>query len=178
MFPSVSPKQSFPALEVFDEWNLEKKELQSQIQHQKSLPKEEQKKIVYINNREVWYAKLGMNLGSESNWKKNFRRPMLVIKKVGSMFFVAPMTTKGQDNIFHHEIRSATYNLEEYSNIPEISRVQLSQVRIIDRWRFLERIGTISENDFFTIKKKLSELILWASDIHFPDFSGDPEGHL
>ena len=94
MFPSVSPKQSFPALEVFDEWNEEKKELQSQIHHQKSLPKEEQKKIVYVNNREIWYAKLGMNLGSESNGKKNFRRPMLVIKKVGSMFFVAPMTTK------------------------------------------------------------------------------------
>jgi hypothetical protein len=26
-FPSVSPKQSFPALEVFDEWNNKKKTL-------------------------------------------------------------------------------------------------------------------------------------------------------
>jgi hypothetical protein len=95
MFPSISPKQSFPALEVFDEWNEEKKKIQQQINEEKSLTEEEKKdKRVYINEREVWYMKLGQNLGSESNGKKFFRRPALVIKKVGSMFFVAPMTTK------------------------------------------------------------------------------------
>ena len=76
------------------------------------------------------------------------------------MFFVAPMTTKGQENIFHHEIESVTYNLDEYSQNPDVSRVQLSQSRIVDRGRFLERIGTISQKDFFSIKKKLSNLLL------------------
>ena len=104
--------------------------------------------------------KLGQNIGNESNGKKYFRRPVLVIKKVGSMFFVAPMTTKGQENVFHHEIESVIYNLGEYSQNPDVSRVQLSQCRIVDRGRFLERIGTISERDFFTIKKKLSNLLL------------------
>jgi mRNA interferase MazF len=179
-FPSISPKQSSGTLEIFDEWNEEKKEIQSQVNEYKNLTDEEKKKVkkVYINEREVWYMKLGQNLWSESNGKKYFRRPVLVIKKVWSMFFIVPMTTKWQENIYHHEVLSTTYNLEEYKNIPEVSRVQLSQARIVDRSRFLERIATISEDDFLSIKKKLSELLLWASHIDFPDYSGDPEGHL
>ena len=161
MFPTISPKQSFPALEKFDEWNEEKKNLQASIEKQKLLTDAEKKEQrVYINQREIWYMKLGQNVGSESNGKKYFRRPVLIIKKVGSMFFVAPMTTKGQENIFHHEIESVTYNLDEYSQNPDVSRVQLSQSRIVDRGRFLERIGTISQKDFFSIKKKLSNLLL------------------
>ena len=161
MFPSISPKQSVPALEKFDEWNEEKKNLQASIEKQKLLTDAEKKEQrVYINQREIWYMKLGQNVGSESNGKKYFRRPVLIIKKVGSMFFVAPMTTKGQENIFHHEIESVTYNLDEYSQNPDVSRVQLSQSRIVDRGRFLERIGTISQKDFFSIKKKLSNLLL------------------
>ena len=64
MFPSISPKQSFPSLEVFDEWNVEKKEMQSQVNEYRKLSDEEKKKIkkVYINEREVWYMKLGQNL--------------------------------------------------------------------------------------------------------------------
>ncbi len=178
-FPPTSPPQSFPTLEKFDEWNEEKKKIQIKVNEEKNLSEEEKKiKKVYINQREVWYMKLGQNLWSESNGKKYFRRPVLVIKKVGSMFFVVPMTTKWQENIFHHEVQSVTYNLDEYAHIPEVSRVQLSQSRIVDTSRFLERIATVSEADFFSIKKKLSKLLLWASHIDFPDFSGDPEGHL
>lgn len=178
-FLSISPKQSFPVLEVFDDWNEEKKKIQIKVIEEKNLSEEEKKiKKVYVNQREVWYMKLGQNLWSESNGKKYFRRPVLVVKKVGSMFFVIPMTTKWQENIFHHEVQSVTYNLDEYTHIPEVSRVQLSQSRIVDKSRFLERIATVSEADFFSIKKKLSKLLLWASHIDFPDFSGDPEGHL
>jgi hypothetical protein len=64
MFRSVSPKQSFPALEVFDEWNEEKKKIQLNIDIYKNLPEEDQKKIpkVYINEREIWYTTLGRNI--------------------------------------------------------------------------------------------------------------------
>jgi len=94
-FPSISPKQSFPALEKFDEWNKEKKKIQTKIDEEKLLPEEEKKKKrIYINEREIWYTTLGQNIGNESNGKKLFLRPVLVIKKIGSMFFVVPMTTK------------------------------------------------------------------------------------
>ncbi len=147
MFPSVSPKQSFPALEVFDEWNEEKKSLTSKEQDS-----------FYVNEREIWYIKLGVNVGSESNGKKDFRRPVLVIKKVGSMFFVVPMTTKGKENKFYHTIHTAKYISAHH--IPEVSRVQLSQVRIVDKKRFIHLLWEVSVPDFQVIKKKLQDLLL------------------
>ncbi len=144
---------------IYDEWNEEKKSIQSWIDIQKSFPAREQEKIVYINEREIWYAKLGVNLGSESHWKKLFLRPVLILKKVGSMFFVAPMTTKWKDNKFHYSLDCIQYN-EGYTNVPDTSRIQLSQVKIIDKCRFSQHIGIISKNDFSQVKQKLRELIL------------------
>ena len=177
MFPSISPKQSFPALEKFDEWNEEKKKIQTKIDEEKLLPEEEKKKKrIYINEREIWYTTLGQNIGNESNGKKLFLRPVLVIKKIGSMFFVVPMTTKWKDNIYHHEVWNVVYD-SEYENVPDVSRVQLSQARVIDKWRFSHHIGTISLDDFVSIKQKLKALLLWVSD-DYPAEAGDPEGHL
>lgn len=62
-FPPTSPPQSFPTLEKFDEWNEEKKKIQIKVNEEKNLSEEEKKiKKVYINQREVWYMKLGQNL--------------------------------------------------------------------------------------------------------------------
>ena len=58
MFPSISPKQSVPALEKFDEWNEEKKGI-----NQKNIEK------LYLSPRDVWYIKMGMNIGNEQNGK-------------------------------------------------------------------------------------------------------------
>lgn len=63
MFPFISSKQSFSALEVFDDWNEEKKKIQIKVNEEKNLSEEQMKiKKVYINEREVWYMKLGQNL--------------------------------------------------------------------------------------------------------------------
>ncbi len=147
MFPSISPKQSFPALEVFDEWNKEKKLL---------ITKEQES--FYVNEREIWYIKLGVNIWNESNGKKDFRRPVLVIKKVWSMFFVVPLTTKGKESKFYHTIDAATYISAHH--IPEVSRVQLSQVRVVDKKRFIHLLWEVSIDDFQVIKKKLHDLLL------------------
>jgi mRNA-degrading endonuclease toxin of MazEF toxin-antitoxin module len=176
-FPSIYPKQSFPALEVFDEWNDEKKKIQRKINEEKNLTEEEKKKKrIYINEREIWYTTLGQNIWNESNGKKLFLRPVLVIKKVGSMFFVVPMTTKWKENIFHHEVEEVIYNpAHEY--IPDVSRVQLSQAKTVDKARFSHHIATISLEDFSQIKQKLRELLFWVFH-DYPTEVGDPEGHL
>ena len=57
-FPTISPKQSFPALEAFDEWNEEKKTIHLQ-----------QGENIFINPRDIWYVKLGLNIGNEQNGK-------------------------------------------------------------------------------------------------------------
>ena len=147
MFPTISPKQSFPALEKFDEWNEEKKKISCT-----------EKENFYVNEREIWYIKLWLNIWSESNGKKDFRRPVLVLKKVGSMFFVAPMTTKWKDSKFYHTILNATYISSHHE--PDISRIQLSQVRMIDKRRFVHLLGDVSIADFTEINAKIKSLIL------------------
>jgi mRNA interferase MazF len=147
MFPSISSKQSFPALEVFDEWNEEKKNI-----HTKDLEN------FYVNEREIWYIKLGINIGSESNGKKDFRRPVLVLKKVWSMFLVAPMTTKWKESKFYHTVNAAHYTNAHHA--PDISRIQLSQVRVIDKKRFIHLLWEVSIDDFEHIKKKIQDLLL------------------
>lgn len=101
-----------------------------------------------------------MNVGNESNGKQDFRRPVLVVKKVGNLFFVAPMTTKGKDTKFYYTLQKSEYTERYRDQIPEISRVQLSQVRIMDKRRFLDRIGYVHQEEFEEIKKKLRELLL------------------
>ena len=56
---------------IFDEWNNDKK-----VIHKEELPE------FFVNEREIWYTKLGINIGNESNGKKEFRRPVLVLRKV------------------------------------------------------------------------------------------------
>jgi mRNA-degrading endonuclease toxin of MazEF toxin-antitoxin module len=70
------------------------------------------------------------------------------------MFFVLPLTTHGKDNVFHHTVQTAEYIDQRF--IREVSRVQLSQAKMVDKRRFEDRIGIISEEEFDTIKKKLT----------------------
>ncbi len=49
----------------------------------------------YINPKEIWYIHSWINIWYESNGKwLDFKRPVLVIKKVWNLFFVASMTTR------------------------------------------------------------------------------------
>lgn len=67
----------------FDEWNILKKKVN------------DLKDDLFVRPREIRYAHLGINVGNEEDGKgKTFQRPVLIIKKVGNMFFVAPMTSK------------------------------------------------------------------------------------
>lgn len=57
MFPSVSLKQSLNALEKFDEWNGEKKYIES---HEIRAS---------FKERDIFYIKAGKNIGFEQNGK-------------------------------------------------------------------------------------------------------------
>jgi mRNA interferase MazF len=147
MFPTISPKQSFPALEKFDEWNEEKKKIQEKDTHE-----------VYINPRDIWYVKMGINIGNETNGKGEFVRPVLVLKRVGNLVFVAPLTTKGKDSNFYHILSTVKYLDTQYSR--DMSRVELSQCKMMDKKRFLDKIGIIDSVELWDIKKKLIKLLL------------------
>ncbi|HMT01332.1 MAG TPA: type II toxin-antitoxin system PemK/MazF family toxin [Candidatus Absconditabacterales bacterium] len=125
----------------FDDWNNEKKRI------------DEIKLSFFPKSREIRYCKLGVNIGFEADGKGEFSRPVLVIQKIGSLFFCIPMTTKHKDNCYHYKLLSISFDRGD-------SSLMLSQGRIIDHRRFQENIGKISKLEFLDIKKLLKEMYL------------------
>ena len=125
----------------FNSRNKIKKELHNEIRQ------------VFVNEREVRFAHLGVNIGFEEDGKgESFVRPVLVLKRLGNLFFIVPLTTKGKDSRFYHKLPGNYFH--------QTSRIILSQVRAIDRNRFARKIQTIDEDDFLIIKEKLKAFLL------------------
>jgi mRNA interferase MazF len=133
---------------IFDRWNEEKQNL-----HFAS------KKISYPHVREIWYTKTGVNIGFEENGKKNFLRPVLILKKVGNLFFIVSLTTKGKDDYyFYHKINTAIFNNQNKKQSHN-SYIILSQARVMDIKRFTEKMEFISGKEFIQIKEKLKTVL-------------------
>jgi len=110
-------------------------------------------KQFYPKPRQVWYTKLGVNIWYEADGKTEYTRPVLIIKKIGSLFRCLPLTSQEKSDIFHYAIKDAQRNGKK-------SRVMLSQAKIIDSRRFEEMLGYVSESEFQTIKKLLKDMYL------------------
>jgi len=128
----------------FDGWNEEKKKLEENSNQ----------KVFYPKKRQIRYIKLWVNLWFESDGKWKFTRPMLVIKRIGSLFRCIPMTTKNKNNRFHYTLKSI-----HFKNIIS-SSLLLSQARIIDYKRFEEMLWYVSQEEFLIIKKLLKDMYL------------------
>jgi len=120
----------------FDKWNKIKQKIHNKWQKQ-----------FYVKQREIWYINLWINIWDEENWKNNdFRRPVLVLKKVWSLYLCLSMTSKGKDeNYFYYKFKNNSY-------------VILSQVKSIDRKRFLDKYETMDKQNFKEIKKRLKTM--------------------
>lgn len=107
----------------------------------------------YVKERQIRYVHLGQNIGFEEDGKWiDFKRPVLVLKKIWNQFWVLPMTTKWKDSRFYYRLADIYFN--------KPSRVILSQLRAIDKSRFIKEIGSVNEGDFLDIKEKLKALML------------------
>jgi mRNA interferase MazF len=121
----------------------------------------EQKRIVHTRNdlnkfhvkpREIWYVKLWINVWFEQNGKREFQRPVLVIERIWILFFVIPLSTKEKTNPYYYKLQSVDFG--------KPSMVILSQIRVIDKRRFVNPIGLISTDELLVIKKLLKEIYL------------------
>lgn len=134
----------------FDDWNKEK------IKIDKNNIKED----FYINQREIWFTKMGRNIGFEENGKTDFLRPVLVLKKVGNLFLTVAMTSKGKDNnIFYYKTRKPFFNQNNQKHKDD-SYIILSQIKVMDKKRFTENMGYVGKEEFLKIKEKLKALML------------------
>jgi mRNA interferase MazF len=106
-------------------------------------------KAVVIDNRpasptfkegEIWWCSIGMNIGREIFGKgKDFARPIIIFKKIGSDSFLAiPLTT---------QIKNGSWYVPIWSGDIEC-RALLSQIRVLDEKRLINKVGTLNHYNF------------------------------
>lgn len=123
----------------FDKWNKIKKNTNKD------------KNLRYFHEREVFYIRLGKNIGFEQNGKgQEFIRPVVVIKKFSKYIFwgipLSRMTKKGK----------YYYNFSFLDGVT--SSALLSQLKLIDTRRLLNKIGVVDKMDMQEIKKRTINL--------------------
>ncbi|BCD61163.1 MULTISPECIES: type II toxin-antitoxin system PemK/MazF family toxin [unclassified Nitratiruptor] len=124
----------------FDQWNKIKKST-----NKKNYP-------LHFKEREIYYIRIGKNIGYEQNGKGDFfLRPVLILRKFNRFFFIGiPLTSQAKDDIFHYKF-SFKENKESYA--------VLSQIRAFDANRLERKIGKMSNNDFIELKERIKELL-------------------
>jgi mRNA interferase MazF len=113
---------------------------------------EENHKKVYFKERDIFWLKVGENIGFEQNGKGDkFQRPVLVLKRYNDdMFLGIPLSTIPREGSFFYQ----------FSFIDgETSTALLVQNRLFSSKRFIKKIGKISKNDFEMLKQKLFRLV-------------------
>jgi mRNA-degrading endonuclease toxin of MazEF toxin-antitoxin module len=97
--------------------------------------------------KEIWYIKIWINVWREIFWKKDFFRPVLVVSRIGNMFFCLPLTTKWKCSEFYIKLFSV-YNKKD-------SYIVVNQWRVFDVQRFFTKVTQVSLQEFEQIKKLL-----------------------
>lgn len=128
----------------YDEWHRKKKILNER----------EDMDTIFFREKEVWWTALGVNIGFEQDGKgEEFRRPVLILKKFNKYaVLVVPLTTKiKKDNRYYVECSVAN---------DDISRMAvISQVRLIDTKRFIDKLGVMNEDSYIKIKSAVKAML-------------------
>lgn len=121
-------------MKQFDEWNEIKKKTV-----------DEQTRLYTV--REIWWTRLGVNIGTEQNGKgKWFVRPCVIVRGFGpDSCLVVPLTTSARE----HPLRVALGMIDGKE-----SKANLSQIRVVDTRRLEQKIGFLDKMLFEELRKK------------------------
>lgn len=126
----------------FELWNKLKQEIDGKKERQ----------FTHIKTKEIWYANIWRNIWFESNWKSdNFKRPVLVLKIIWALVFIVTLTTKWKANKFYYKLNQKYFNRDSF--------LTLSQIRSLDKKRFINKIWKLDTNEFIEIKENLKLLL-------------------
>ncbi len=123
----------------FDEWNELKKKVNGLKAHLYTV-------------REIWWCQLGINIGTEQDGRgERYLRPVLVLVSFGAeACLIAPLTTSQRQ----HPLRIPIGMIEGKD-----ARVNLSQIRVVDTRRFIEKIGFLDREIFSLVRKTAREIL-------------------
>ncbi len=126
----------------FDKWNNRKKVID-----------EKDMKDIFFREKEVWWCHLGLNVGYEQDGKhEEFKRPVLIFKKFNAeTFWALPLTTKNKKGKYYYSFKILELKVRNTAN--------LSQIKLIDSKRLIDKMGYIKGEDYLEIKKMMKEII-------------------
>ncbi len=130
--------------EIFNQWNELKKDIHKN------------KRKLGIKPREIFWARIGQNIGSEEYGKdKNFARPILIIRKITNDLFIGiPLTsTIKNDDYFH------TFTYDNKQNGLTQNSAMILQLKVLSIKRLMNKIGIVNKEDFEKIIEKSKNLI-------------------
>lgn len=130
----------------FDIWNEQKKQLQKS-----------KTPSVHFKERDIWYIKLGKNLGFEQNGKgETFMRPVLIIKKFNHfVFWGIPLTSKIKSSRYYFRLKFIASSTKK----EVLNTAILSQLRLFDSRRLSHKIGVVSAENILSLKKEINLLL-------------------
>lgn len=124
----------------FDGWNIQKKQT-----HQTD-------KAISFYEREVWWSKIGANIGVEIDGKHEFfLRLVIVLRKFNKeMILAIPVTTQNKHNKFYFDAEGVSGKLY---------KACLSHVKTMSSKRLVRKIDTIKVNNHKILKEKVCLMI-------------------
>ena len=124
----------------FDSWNSLKKDIDSR------------QSAVFCNVREIWWASLGLNIGSEEDGKNDlFERPIIIIKVFNrNMLRIIPLTSSVRDDLHHFPISHAQIT----------GSVRLSQMKTIGAQRLTRKLGRLDTPTFHQLVERLKNSLV------------------
>ena len=123
----------------FDAWNKQKKQAHA-----------EESRLYTV--REIWWCRFGVNIGTEQDGSGElFLRPALILRGFGpDACLVVPLTTSARE----HPLRVAVGEIDGRT-----ARANLSQMRVIDTRRLVEKLGFLEKETFRALRKAARDLL-------------------
>ena len=101
----------------------------------------------HFREGDIWYVKLGVNIGKEQNGGKNFLRPVLILKKFNSKCFIGiPLTSRNKkESKFYLKVK-IDYSSRKVRKVKsDKSYLILSQIRFLDSIRLSDKLGKVDK---------------------------------
>jgi mRNA interferase MazF len=123
----------------FDSWNEVKKKTDTEVSRLYTV-------------REIWWCRLGVNVGKEQDGKGDeYTRPGVILRGFGAdACLIVPLTT----SLHEHALRIPVGLVEGQQ-----ARANLSQIRVVDTRRLTRKVGFLDKVMFVKLRKAARDML-------------------